>query len=96
MRFFRCNAGDAVYEQVRSTLDAAWGLPNSDTKTATCISPAAVAPRDAQGRIVLSVNDEWCEYTVACDLLPEMLASGAVSEITADQYAACVTSNYRR
>jgi len=93
MRYFRCESGDALYEQVRTTLDAAWGKPN-DLGSVTCIEPAATAPRDAQGRIVLAVRDEFCTYTVACDLLPEMLAAGAVSEITAEQYAACVTSSY--
>lgn len=94
MRFFCCNAGDSVYEQVRASLDATWRLPNAETKTATCIDPAAVAPRDAQGRIVLAVNDEWCKYEAVAAVLPEMLAGGAVSEITASQYAACVSSQY--
>jgi hypothetical protein len=94
MRFFRCEAGDNAYEQARATLDVAWGLPNVATKTDTCISPASVAPRDAQGRIVLAVQDEFCEYTVAVDLLPELLASGAVSEITQAEYAACFASPY--
>ena len=94
MRFFRCESGDVTYEQVRATLDAAWGLPNAETKTVTCIDPANVAPRDNVGRIVLAVADEWCDYTVVVDLLPEMLAAGSVSEITAEQYAACIQSPY--
>ena len=87
MRYFRSST--AVYEQARFALDAAWGLPN-DTGTVTCIDPAAVAPRDAQGRIVLAVNDEFCAYPVAVDLLPKMLASGAVEEIDAATYRAAV------
>lgn len=93
MRYFRCNAGNEVYEQARATLDAAWGLPN-DKGSDTCIEPAATAPRDAADRIVLAVHDEFCEYTVAVDLLPELLGSGAVSEITAAEYAACFSSPY--
>jgi hypothetical protein len=89
MRYFRST--DAVYEQARAALDAAWGLPN-DKGTATCIEPAATAPRDAQARIVLAVNDEFCAYTVASDLLPQLLASGAVEEIDAATYRAAITA----
>ena len=87
MRYFRATA--AVYEQARLALDAAWGLPN-DKGTATCIEPAATAPRDSQGRIVLAVNDEFCAYSVAADLLPQLLANGAVEEIDAATYMAAV------
>lgn len=91
MRYFRCDAGDEAYEQARLALDAAWGHPNAETKTATCIDPAAVAPRDADGRIVLAVNDEFCEYPAAAQMLAFMLAGGAVAEITWDEYRAAVT-----
>ena len=77
---------DAVYEQARVTLDAAWGL----VAPTTCIEPAATAPRDAQGRIVLAVNDEFCAYSVAAELLPQLLASGAVEEIDEAAYFAAV------
>lgn len=85
VRCFR-TASDEVYEQARLTLDAAWGHPNPATKTVTCIDPAAVAPRDPQGRIVLAVDDAFCEYSVAVDLLPQLLASGVVEEITEAEY----------
>lgn len=87
MRFFRSTA--AVYEQARDALDAAWGLPN-DLGTATCIEPAATAPRDAQGRVLLAVAEEFCAYPVAVDLLPQLLASGAVEEIDLATYRAVV------
>jgi hypothetical protein len=89
MRFFR-TASDAVYEQARITLDAAWGHPTPDGRTLTCIEPAATAPRDAQGRIVLAVRDEFCTYSVAVDLLPQLLASGAVTEIDEATYRAAM------
>jgi hypothetical protein len=85
MRCFRTTS-DAIYEQARLTLDAAWG----HAAPTTCIEPAATAPRDSQGRIVLAVNDEFCEYSVAVELLPQLLASGAVSEIDRETYAAAV------
>lgn len=88
VRYFRSAA--AVYEQARATLDAAWGLPN-DTGTVTCIEPAQSAPRDAQGLVVLAVNDEFCTYSVAVDLLPQLLASGAVEEIDREAYMAAVS-----
>jgi hypothetical protein len=90
MRYFRTES-DEVYEQARLTLDAAWGHPNEATKTVTCIDPAAVAPRDLQGRIVLAVPDEFCEFSVAVDLLPQLLAAGAVEEIDEATYQAAVS-----
>lgn len=92
MRYYRCEAGDEAYEQARLALDAAWGLPNTDTKTMTCIEPAAVAPRNAQGRIVLAVNDEFCEYPAAQQMLASMTGQGAVTEITEADYRAAVES----
>jgi len=89
MRFFR--AADAVYEQARSTLDAAWGLPN-DKGTVTCIEPASTAPRDAQGRVLLAVDDSFCTYSTAADLLPQLIASGAVEEIDRETYLAVVNA----
>lgn len=90
MRYFCCLAGDAAYEQVRLTLDAAWGHPNAATKTTTCIDPAAVALRDGQGRILLAVRDEFCAYPVANKMLPQLLASGAVEELTEAEYRAAL------
>ena len=85
MRYFR-TADDALYESVRLGLDAAWGHPSLDGRTVTCIDSSAVAPRDPQGRIVLAVNDEFCTYSVAVDLLPQLLAGGAVEEIDEATY----------
>lgn len=87
MRYFR--ASEEVYEQARLTLDQAWGLPDG-TGTQTCYTPAANAPRDAQDNLVLAVSDAFCEYTVAKDMLPQLLASGAVQEITESDYWAAV------
>lgn len=82
-RYFR--ASEEVYEQARATLDAAWGHPGP--VAITCIEPAATAPRDADGRVLLAVDAEFCTYSVAIDLLPAMLASGQVEEIDADSYS---------
>jgi hypothetical protein len=85
-RYFRNLVEDAAYEQARLALDAAWGHPNAATKTVTCIDPAIVAPRDQQGRIVLAVDDEFCEYPAAAQMLSYMLGSGAAEEISESSY----------
>jgi hypothetical protein len=88
MRYFR--ASDDVYEQARLTLDSAWGHPTADGLTVTCIRPAATAPRDSQGRIILAVHNEFCAFSVAAELLPQLLSSGAVAEIDAATYMAAL------
>jgi hypothetical protein len=86
-RYFR--ASPATYEQIRTTLDAAWGLPN-DKATTTCMAPLATAPRHPSGDVVVGVLPEWCEWEPAATLLPQLLASGAVTEIAAADYFACL------
>lgn len=84
-RFFRADA--ATYESVRAALDAAWGLPNNKGTT-TCLAPVAAAPHDTQGRVLVGLLPEWCTWEPAPTLLPQLLASGAVEEITEAQYMA--------
>lgn len=85
LRYFR-TADAALYESIRLQLDAAWGHPNAETKTETCIDPAAVAPRDSHGRILLAVRPEFCAFPAVAALLPQLLSSGAVQEIDAADY----------
>jgi len=87
-RFFR-TADDGLYESVRLQLDAAWGHPSGGT--VTCIDPAAVAPRDADGPIVLAVDSSFTEFPAAASVLPGLLASGAVEEIDRATYMAAVS-----
>lgn len=79
--FFRIT-DDTVYEQVRLGLDAAWG----HTPPTTCVDPAAVAPRDADGNILLAVRAEFVSFDAVAAMLPQLLASGAVEEITEAEY----------
>ena len=79
---------DAVYEQVRATLDAAWGFPNAETKTLTALDPSLSAPHDTQGRVYLVIAGEYCDYEPAATLLPELLAVGSVVEISEADYIA--------
>jgi hypothetical protein len=85
MRFLR-TADAALYESIRLQLDAAWGHPTPDGRTVTCFDPAAVAPRDTLGRLLLAVNEEFTTWEPAATLLPQLLASGAAEEITEAQY----------
>lgn len=86
MRYFRSNA--ETYEAVRSQLDAAWGYPNAETKTLTAIPPASELPADTQGRVYLAIQSEYCDYILPAQLLPQLLASGAVEEISEATYTA--------
>lgn len=88
VRYFR--SFEAVYENVRAALDAAWGFPNAETKTETAIEPAATAARSSDGRVMLAISSEYCAYEPAATLLPQLLASGAVEEITVDEYQAAI------
>jgi hypothetical protein len=90
MRFFR-TADEPLYETVRLQLDAAWGHPTPDGQTLTCFDPASVAPRDNAGRLLLAVDDQFATWEPASTLLPQLLASGAVEEITAAEYQAAVS-----
>jgi hypothetical protein len=84
-RYFRTD-NDSVYEQVRLGLDDAW----QHVSPTTCIKPADVAFRDDAGRIVLAVRQEFAEFPAAAAMLPGLLASGAVEEITRAEYLAAL------
>ena len=82
-RYFRSD--EATYEGIRLGLDAEWGH-GAGTGTATCFEPAATAPRDAEGRVLLAVLHAFCEYAAVAAMLPGLLASGAVEEIDEATY----------
>ena len=85
MRFFRTSDA-ALYEQARASLDATWNHAPPET----CIAPAGHAPVDAKGCIVLAVNDEFCLFPAAAELLLQVLASGLVEEIDESTYMSAV------
>lgn len=87
-RYFRSDVG--TYETVRNSLNAAWGFPNAGT--ASCFLPAddPTAPIDNTGRIYLAVTDEWCQWDEVAAVLPGLLASGAIEEVTREQYLAAL------
>jgi len=87
-RYFR--ADEATYEAVRLQLDAAWGLPANGQES--CYAPAARGVRDADGLMLLAVNDEFATWEPAATVLPQLLASGAVEEIDAETYRSTAAS----
>jgi hypothetical protein len=84
MRYFR--SSPAVYASICSQLDAAYGYPNAETKTERTLPLAADLPADGQGRVYLAVSADYCDFILPGQMLPDLLASGAVEEITAAQY----------
>lgn len=86
MRYFRTTP--AVYAGICSQLDAAYGYPNAETKTERTLPLAADLPADGQGRVYLAVAAAYCEYILPGEVLPQLLASGAVEEVDAATYSA--------
>ena len=83
MRYFA--AMPEVYESVRLAIDAAWGLPANGQRT--CFTPSAEAPDIApDGRVLLAVHPQFCEYSYVAEALPQLLASGQVAELTHAQW----------
>ena len=90
MRYFR--ATPAVYASICAQLDAAYGYPNAETKTERALPLAAELPTDAQGRVYLAISQEYCDYILPSEMLLQLLASGAVEEVTAAVYGALLPS----
>ena len=88
MRYFRSTP--AVYASICSQLDAAYGYPNAETKTERTLPLVGDLPPDSQGRIYLAVSAAYCDYILPGQMLPDLLASGAVEELTESQYVAAV------
>jgi hypothetical protein len=84
-RYFRSD--ETTYEAIRLGLDAEWGH-GAGTGTVTCFEPAATAPRDAQGRVLLAVLEKFCQYDAVAAMLPGLLLAGSVTEITEADYRA--------
>lgn len=86
MRYFR--AIDAVYLAVGQLLDQRLGYPRG--QTLRTLPPLGEIPRDSVGRVYLALTNAECSGTVPAELLPSLLASGAVQEITRDEYDAAM------
>lgn len=88
MRYFRSTP--AVYASICAQLDAAYGYPNAETKTQRTLPLVGDLPTDGQGRLYLAVSAAYCDYILPGQMLPDLLASGAVEELTEAQYLAAV------
>jgi len=86
MRYFRTTP--TVYADICAQLDAAYGYPNAETKTQRTLPRADELQNDAAGRLYLAVDAVYCDFILPGQMLPELIASGAVEEMTAAQYAA--------
>lgn len=84
-RYFRTT--EATYESARRTIDAAFCYPSA--AAATCITPAAGAPR-LNGFVVVAVRRDLCALLVVAKTLGRLIASGDVVEITQAEYAAAM------
>jgi len=91
MRYFRSTP--AVYGSICSQLDAAYGYPNAETKTERTLPLVETLPTDAQGRVYLAISADYCEYNLPSEMLPQLLASGAVEEIDSAAYNLAVNSS---
>ena len=88
MRYFR--ATPAVYADICAQLDAAYGYPNEATKTLRTLPLAADLPTDAEGLVYLMISAEYCDFILPGQLLPELLASGSVEEVTKAEHESLV------
>jgi hypothetical protein len=85
-RYFR--AARPVYESACQQLDAAYGYPNPATFTQRSLPLPDALATDEDGRVYLKVLASFCDYILPSEMLPQLIASGAVEEITAEQYEA--------
>jgi hypothetical protein len=89
MRYFRSAA--SVYVAVCETLDAAYGYPNDSTKTLRALPLISELPTDLNGKVYLAITEEECSFVLPSEMLPQLLASGAVEEITEQVYRSALT-----
>jgi hypothetical protein len=89
MRYFR--APVAVYEQARQTLNAAWGLPDSETET--CIPPVAECHVDSGGLAYLAVDDAMAALPPADEMLRQLIDAGLAAELTEGEFVAIVNGS---
>lgn len=92
MRYFRSTP--AVYAAICAQLDAAYSYPDAATKTDRALPLVQALPVDAQGRVYLGLEPELCDYILPSEMLPELLASGAVEEVSEAAYRAVTPSPF--
>jgi hypothetical protein len=78
-RYFRSTPD--IYSLVCGQLDSSYGYPNESTKTQRTLPPASELPSDAEGRVYLAVDADYCDFILPAAMLPQLLGSGAVEEV---------------
>lgn len=86
IRYFRSTP--EVYGNVCQQLDAAYGYPNPETKTERTLPLVDALPADGQGRVYLAISAEYCDFILPGQMLPDLIASGAVEEVDEATYSA--------
>ena len=84
-RYF--SASPEAYQYVAEQLDAAYGYPNEATRTARALPLLEEIPQ-SNGTVYVAIDAAYCEYNLPSQLLPQLLASGQVNEISEAEYAA--------
>ena len=80
IRYFRFAVGSATqYELMRAAADATLSI-------STSIEPAATAPIDLKGRILLAVNTSSVVYPALLPSLNALLSSGVAEELSEGDY----------
>lgn len=86
-RFFR--ASPEVYAAILSQINAAWGLPRNGQESAFATVDAA--PR-LDSLVYLGVQATDCDMQPVAAMLPQLLASGAVEEVSEAEYRAAANT----
>ncbi len=89
LRFFKCQP--EVYEAICQQLDQAYSYPNEATKTERTLPLRLNLPSDSQGNVYLAVANDYCEYVLPSQILPSLIESGTVEEISETQYLAVIS-----
>lgn len=84
IRYFRAHL--SVYNEICSTFDAAYGYPNYSTGTLRTLPLPTPEITDDQNRVYIAVSSEFCDYDLPRQLLPSLLESGQVEELTVNEY----------
>lgn len=91
-RFF--TADEAVHAAITPQLDATRGLPKgvgTRTPTLRAISELAKIPRDADDKLVFSIEADMIQPADQLALEP-LLSDGSITEITVDEFNDKITS----
>ncbi|MEI8285681.1 MAG: hypothetical protein WCG15_00130 [Actinomycetes bacterium] len=69
-------------------MDAAYGYPNAETKTERALPLVADLPADDQARVYLAISAAYCDFNLPAEMLPQLIASAAVEEVSEAEYRA--------